>query len=132
MSVWKIGKNERFHNKKVYIQYTDDGRPTALTVECGSSICPRKNEKWVPDTARGWGMKRENPIIRYFADTCITGCCGSPDRYTLLFVSWTEKPAPEDHAYAQYCSDEKHPGFLGIAASGSGVNTATKKWMKEN
>ena len=30
MSIWKVGKNERFHNKKVYIQYTDDGRPTAI------------------------------------------------------------------------------------------------------
>jgi hypothetical protein len=132
MSIWKVGKNERFHNKKGYVQYTDDGRPTALIIECGSAICSRKNEKWIPDTVRGWGMKRQNPLKRFFADTVITsGCHGCPDRYTTLFVSWSEKPQPEDiNAYAQYCSDEKHAGFLGITASGSAVNTAVKKYMK--
>jgi len=131
MSVWKVGKNERFHNKKVYCQYTDDGRSTALTIECGSSVEPRKSERWIPDTKRGFGMIRENPIVRYFADTCIVmNCHGCPDRYELLFVSWTEKPNPEDFSYAQYCNDEKHPGFLGIAKSGSAVITAVKKYMK--
>lgn len=134
MSIWKVGKNERFHNKKVYIQYTDDMRPTALTIECGSSLQPRKSEKWVPDTKRGFGMKRENPIVRHFADTCVVmNCHGCPDRYNLLFVSWTQKPLPEDTmAYAQYCNDEKHPGFLGVSASGSAVHTAVKKYMKEH
>ncbi len=78
-------------------------------------------------------MVRENPIVRHFADTCIVATChGCPDRYELLFVSWTQKPAPEDFAYAQYCSDEKHPGFLGILASGSAVQTAIRKYMKEH
>jgi hypothetical protein len=134
MSVWKTGKNERFHNKKVYIQYTDAGLSTALTIECGSSVQARKNERWIPDTKRGWGMVRENPIVRHFADTCIVmNCHGCPDRHELLFVSWTQKPLPEDtFAYAQYCIDEKHQGFLGIAKSGSVVNTAVKKYMKEH
>ncbi|MDD3019817.1 MAG: hypothetical protein PHX61_02400 [Alphaproteobacteria bacterium] len=132
MSVWKVGKNERFHNKKVYCQYTDDGRSTALTLVCGSSVMPRKNEKWVPDTKRGWGMKRENPIIRHYAETCvIMNCHNCPDRYALLFISWTEKPLPEDDlAYSQYLQDEKHDGFLGIAESGSAITTAMKKYMK--
>lgn len=130
--MWKTGKNEKFHDKKVYIQYTDAGLSTALLIQCGSSIYARKNEKWVPDTARGWGMKRDHPIRRFYADTCIiSGCHGCPDRYSLLYVSWTEKPLPEDSfAYSQYCADEKHPGFLGIAASGSAVKTAVKNYMK--
>lgn len=134
MSVWKVGKNEKFHDKKVYVQYTDDGRTTALTIECGSSVEPRKNEKWIPNTKRGFGMIRENPIVRHFADTCIVmNCHGCPDRYELLFVSWTEKPSQEDaRSYAHYISDEKHPGFLGISASGSAVKTAIKKYMKEH
>jgi hypothetical protein len=131
--MWKIGKNERFHDKKVYIQYADDGRSTALQIQCGASICPRKNETWVPDTKKGYGMKRADPIIRFFADTVvISGCHGCPDRYTLLFVSWNQKPSPEDHSYAQYLSDEKHSGFLGITSSGSAVQTAIKKYMKEH
>jgi hypothetical protein len=131
MSVWKVGKNERFHNKKVYCQYTGDGRSTALSIECGSSVCPRKNETWVANPKGG--MMRANPVIRYSADTCITsGCHGCPDRYSLLFVSWNQKPEAGDFAYAQYCSDEKHPGFLGITASGSAVMTAVKKYMKEH
>jgi hypothetical protein len=131
MSIWKVGKNELFHNKKVYIQYTDRELPTALQVQCGSTVYARKNERWIPDTARGWGMKRDNPLIRFFADTVIvSGCHGCPDRYSLLFVSWNQKPLPEDVlAYNQYCIDEKNPGFLGITASGSAVKTAVKKYM---
>ena len=134
MSIWKIGKNERYHNQKVYIQYADNGLSTALLIQCGSCIYPRKNEKWIPDTARGWGMKRDNPIIRFFADTVVTsGCHGCPDRYTNIFVSWNCKPSPEDTlAYSQYCSDEKHPGFLGIAASASSVHTSVKKYMRDH
>jgi hypothetical protein len=131
MSIWKTGKNEMYHNKKVYIQFTDDDKPTALTIECNTSICPRKNEKWIPDTARGFGMKRDNPIKRFAADTCIvSGCHGCPDRYSLLFVSWNQKPSPDDFSYSQYCSDEKHPGFLGITTSGSAVKTKVKQYMK--
>ncbi len=132
MSVWKVEKNERFHNKKVYIQYTDDGRLTGLTIECGSSIQPRKNEKWVPDTKRGFGMRRENPIVRYFADTRnVVNCHNCPARYEMLFVSWNQKPLPEDTlAYTQYCKDETHVGFQGITTSGSAVQTAIKKYMK--
>jgi len=131
MSIWKQGKNERFHNKTVWIQYTDDGRSTALTIECGSMVMPRTREAWVPDTKRGFGMVRLNPIIRHSADTCIiSGCHGCPDRYSLLYVAWNQKPSQEDaRAYAQYCEDEKHPGFLGVAKSASCVKTAVKKYM---
>ena len=134
MSIWKVGKNEKFHNKKVYAQYTDDGHFTALTITCESSVYARKNERWIPDTKRGFGMMRENSIIRRAADTCvIMNCHNCPDRYELLFVSWNQKPLPEDgYAYDQYIADEKHSGFLGIAKSGSAVQTAIKKYMKEN
>lgn len=134
MSVWTVGKNERYHNKKFYVQHTDDGRETGLSIECGSEIYARTNETWVPDTARGYGMKREKPIKRFSAVTVvISGCHGCPDRHTLLFSAWTEKPQPEDaDAFAQYCSDEKHPGFIGISASSSPVRTAVKKYMQEH
>jgi len=131
MSIWKVGKNERFHDKKVYIQYTDTGLSTALTIECGSSVCARKKETWIPNPKGG--MMRQNPIVRHVAETCVVmNCHGCPDRYNLLFVSWTEKPSPDDFTYAQYISDEKHPGFLGIVKSGSAVQTAIKKYMKEH
>lgn len=134
MSVWTVGKNERFHNKKFCVQHTDDGRETALSIECSSEIYARTNETWVPDTKRGYGMKREKPITRFSAVLVVAaGCHGCPDRVTPLFSAWTEKPQPEDaRAFAQYSWDEKQPGFLGICASSSPVRTAVKKYMQEH
>lgn len=134
MSVWKQGKNERFHDKKIWSQYTDAGLSTALNIEIGSCIYARKTERWIPDTRRGWGMIRENPIIRYSSEKVVFAMChGCYDRHELLFVSWNQIPQEEDTmAYADYQKDAKHPGFLGISKSGSAVKTATMNWMKVN
>ncbi|MFA5715910.1 MAG: hypothetical protein WC998_09225 [Candidatus Paceibacterota bacterium] len=131
MSVWKVGKNERFHNKKVYIQYTDAGVCTGLMIEFDSSVCPRKNETWIQNP-KGLGMMRTNPIIRHCAYRVLhANCHNTPDIYDALFVSWTEIPNVNDFSYSRYIEDTKRSGYLGIQKSISAVKTATKKYMLE-
>jgi hypothetical protein len=131
MSVWKVGKNERFHNKKVYIQYTDAGTCTGAMIEFYSSISPRKNETWVQNP-KGLGMMRANSIIRHCAYSVLhANCHNTPDIYEDLFVSWTEIPNVNDFSYSRYIEDTKRSGYLGIQKSISAVKTATKKYMLE-
>lgn len=132
---WQVMKNEKFHNKKIWVPTHDNGITPGGHIETYSEIITRKNDKWIPDVKRGWGFVRENPIVRTCAEYVIPAAChGGYDMHHLLFVSWNLEPTSEDgiKIVSMHAGDKIHAGYLGISKSKSAVLTAVKKYMRES
>lgn len=110
---------------------SSNGIPSGMLSGVSVSVQGENNPEWIPDTARGWGMKRAFPINRVVGYTHVPARFrGCYPQHTEMFISWSRVPKPCDPCYDQYQKDIFSEEFVGIHKSSCHVVTELKKWMK--
>lgn len=112
---------------------TCDGVRSGMHSGVSSEIVSGKEDTWIPDTKRGWGMVRADPCIRTVAFTCVPAhppfTYGS---YHEMFISWNKEPALGTDTRRKYDADVLSGKFIGVHKSASAATTALKKWMLQD
>jgi hypothetical protein len=109
---------------------TADGVRSGMHSGVSSQIVSGKEDAWIPDTKRGWGMVRASPCIRTVAFTCVPPHPPfSYGSFHELFISWNKEPALGTETRKKYDADIASGKFIGIHKSASTATTALKQWM---